>query len=101
MWSDNVLSCGALVCSIRVSNELGASRPAAAKMAMKVVLGLSIFDGCLLSVILILLRNLWGQAYTNSPEVLAYVAEVTPFIALLLLMDPISAVLSGNNKLSS
>ncbi|TYK28475.1 protein DETOXIFICATION 16-like isoform X1 [Cucumis melo var. makuwa] len=81
--------------STRVSNELGAGRPAAAKLAGCVVMTIAVIEGLLLATILILIRNVWGYAYSNEQEVVEYVANVVPLIAVSSFLDGLQCVLSG------
>jgi len=48
--------------STRVSNELGAGRPQAARLATRVVMVLAMVVGILIGLAMILVRNLWGYA---------------------------------------
>ncbi|KAJ3692393.1 hypothetical protein LUZ60_012743 [Juncus effusus] len=81
--------------STRVSNELGAGKPQAAKLAVSVVLCLAIIDGLIIGLILILIRNVWGYAYSNEEEVVKYVAIMLPILAVSNILDGIQSVLSG------
>ncbi|XP_078176665.1 protein DETOXIFICATION 16-like [Carex rostrata] len=81
--------------STRVSNELGAGRPETAKLAMRVVLYLDVAGGLIVGSILILIRNVWGYAYSNEEEVVKYVAIMLPVIAIANMFDGIQSVLSG------
>ncbi|KAJ4770333.1 Protein DETOXIFICATION [Rhynchospora pubera] len=81
--------------STRVSNELGAGRPEAAKLAVRVILCLAITGAIIIGTILILIRNIWGYAYSNEEEVVKYVAIMLPIIAISNMFDSIQSVLSG------
>ncbi|KNA08147.1 hypothetical protein SOVF_165200 isoform A, partial [Spinacia oleracea] len=81
--------------STRVSNELGAGRPEAARAAISVVMFLVISEGILIGTILILIRNIWGYAYSNEEEVVSYVAVMMPILAAVNLLDGLQSVLSG------
>ncbi|KAF3332691.1 MATE efflux family protein 8 [Carex littledalei] len=81
--------------STRVSNELGAGRPETAKLAVRVVLCLAITGGLIVGSILILIRNVWGYAYSNEEEVVKYVAIMLPIVAISNMFDGIQSVLSG------
>ena len=58
-----------VICSTRVSNELGAGRPEAARLATRVTMVLGLVTGVSLGLIMISVRNLWGYAYSNEKEV--------------------------------
>ncbi|KAK7358172.1 hypothetical protein VNO77_00096 [Canavalia gladiata] len=87
--------------SIRVSNELGAGHPWTACLAVHVVLVLAIIEGILVGIVMILMRNLWGYAYSNEVEVVEYVAIMLPILAASNFLDGIQCVLSVSSKISS
>ncbi|KAI8528641.1 hypothetical protein RHMOL_Rhmol12G0163400 [Rhododendron molle] len=82
--------------STRVSNELGAGNPQAARLAVSVVLVMAVTEGVLVGAVLILIRNLWGHAYSNEVEVVRYVAAMMPILAISNLLDGLQTVLSGS-----
>jgi MATE family multidrug resistance protein len=81
--------------SIRVSNELGAGRPQAARLATRVVILLAISLGVCEGLFMVLARNLLGYAYSNEKEVALYTAKLTPILAVCTLFDSLQCVLSG------
>ncbi|KAG6553559.1 hypothetical protein Mapa_004472 [Marchantia paleacea] len=81
--------------STRVSNELGAYRPYAAKLAGKVVFGISVMSACIIATSMVAARHVWGKAFSGVEEVVVNVAELMPLIALSALLDGIQGVLSG------
>ncbi|KAJ8550058.1 hypothetical protein K7X08_033765 [Anisodus acutangulus] len=81
--------------STRVSNELGAGRPHAAKIALAAVIVLSVTEVVLASTTLFAVRHVWGYAFTYEKEVVTYVAEITPILCISIIMDGAQAVLSG------
>ncbi|KAL3640744.1 Protein DETOXIFICATION 16 [Castilleja foliolosa] len=86
------LSCAV---STRVSNELGAGHPRSARLAVRVVLFIAISEGILVGLVLLLIRNIWGYAYTNEIEVVTYVATMMPILATSNFIDGLQCVLSG------
>ncbi|XP_043695206.1 protein DETOXIFICATION 16-like isoform X2 [Telopea speciosissima] len=84
--------------STRVSNELGAGHPQAARLAVLVVLVMAITEGILVGMVLILLRRVWGFAYSNEEEVAKYVANMMPVLALSNFLDGMQCVLSGTAR---
>ncbi|XP_057446956.1 protein DETOXIFICATION 16-like isoform X4 [Lotus japonicus] len=84
--------------SIRVSNELGAGHPRAARLAVSVVSVLAIVEGSLVATVLILIRNIWGYAYSNEVEVVKYVATMMPILAISHFIDAFQSVLSGTAR---
>uniref|UniRef100_A0ACD5ZVY3 Uncharacterized protein n=1 Tax=Avena sativa TaxID=4498 RepID=A0ACD5ZVY3_AVESA len=81
--------------STRVSNELGAGRPKAARLAVRVVVFLAISEGLAMGVVLVCVRYIWGHAYSDEEEVVAYVARMLLLISVANFLDGIQCVLSG------
>lgn len=84
-----------MVNSTRVSNELGAGHPEAARLAVRVAVTMAITQGVLVGLVIILVRNIWGYAYSNDIEVVKYVAIVMPILAGANFLDGLQTVLSG------
>ncbi|KAM0001923.1 putative multi antimicrobial extrusion protein [Helianthus debilis subsp. tardiflorus] len=81
--------------SVRVSNELGAGHPKSAAFAVAVVT-LSSFVICLICVVIILaLRHVISYAFTDGETVANAVSELTPLLAISILLNGIQPVLSG------
>lgn len=89
-----------LLHSTRVSNELGAGHPEAARLAVCVVIVMAITEGVLVGLVLILIRNIWGYAYSDEVEVVKYVATMMPILAISNLLDGLQSVLSGFSPFS-
>jgi Na+-driven multidrug efflux pump len=85
-----------LICSTRVSNELGAGNPQAAKVAVKAIMVLAIAEMVTVSMILYFCRNVLGYAFSKEKEIVDHVADMGPWICLSIIMDGLQAVLSGN-----
>jgi MATE family multidrug resistance protein len=81
--------------STRVSNELGAGQPDVAKFSVKIGLGLSSIQALIIASTQLILRNLWGNIFSSSDEVVDYVAKMMPLLAITSFMDGIQGVLSG------
>ncbi|XAR68382.1 hypothetical protein NMG60_11003483 [Bertholletia excelsa] len=81
--------------STRVSNELGAGHPRAAQLAVCVVIAMAIAEGILVGMIMMLIRNAWGYAYSSEVQVVRYVASMMPILATSNFLDGIQCVLSG------
>ncbi|XP_051197610.1 protein DETOXIFICATION 16 [Lolium perenne] len=81
--------------STRVSNELGAGRPQAAKMATKIVIGMAMSEGLVVVVTMILLRKVWGYMYSNEEEVVTYMARMIPVQAVSFFIDGLHNSLTG------
>lgn len=86
-----------LICSVRVSNKLGAGHPKAARLAAGVVLTMTILEGLLIGLLFIFLRNFWGYAYSSEIEVVEFVAKSMPTLAIVNFFGGLQRVLSGNN----
>ncbi|KAI3844287.1 hypothetical protein MKW92_023034 [Papaver armeniacum] len=84
--------------STRVSNELGADHPQAARLAVKVVLVLAASQGTLIGAIMILVGNIWGSAYSTEKEVVNYVAVMMPILAVSNFIYGLQYVLSGTAR---
>ncbi|KAK7290056.1 hypothetical protein RIF29_04203 [Crotalaria pallida] len=84
--------------STRVSNELGAGHPRAARLAVCVVLVMVIIEGILVGSVMILIRNIWGCAYSNEVEVVKHVATMLPILAASNFVDGLQCVLSGTAR---
>ncbi|RLM78538.1 protein DETOXIFICATION 16-like isoform X2 [Panicum miliaceum] len=79
----------------RVSNELGAGRPEAARLATRVVVLLALAVGASEGLAMVLVRNLWGYAYSNEEEVVRHTARMMPILAVSIVFDGLQCVLSG------
>lgn len=83
--------------STRVSNELGAGRPQAARLAVRVAVYMVAAEAFLAATVMILGRNVWGYCYSKEEEVVKYVGEMLLLIAVSHFFDGIQSVLSDNN----
>uniref|UniRef100_A0A0A0LST1 Protein DETOXIFICATION n=1 Tax=Cucumis sativus TaxID=3659 RepID=A0A0A0LST1_CUCSA len=81
--------------STRVSNELGAGHPAAAKLAGCVVMTMVTIHGVVVGTFFILIRNVWGYAFSNEQEVVEYLAKMLPIVAVSEFFSGLQCVLSG------
>ncbi|RWR93918.1 protein DETOXIFICATION 16-like protein [Cinnamomum micranthum f. kanehirae] len=84
--------------STRVSNELGAGRPQTARLAVMVVVAVDLTVGVIVGSTMILVRGIWGYAYSNEGEVVRYVAVMMPILATSNFLDGIQCVLSGTAR---
>lgn len=87
--------CNSLFCSTRVSNELGAGNPQAARLAACAVMVLAVTEAVIVSTTLFFCRNVLAYAFNSDKEVVNYVAELVPLLCLSIMMDSLQAVLSG------
>ncbi|GAB4853592.1 Protein DETOXIFICATION 16 [Ancistrocladus abbreviatus] len=84
--------------STRVSNELGAGQPRAARLAVCVALCMVATEGILAASIMILGRKIWGYSYSKEEKVVKYVGEMLVLIAGSHFIDGIQSVLSGTAR---
>lgn len=68
--------------STRVGNELGACKPAKAKLATLVALGCAVVIALISVTWTSVLRDKWGKLFTNDETVLRLTAAVMPIIGL-------------------
>lgn len=81
--------------STRVSNELGAGKPQAARLAVYAVMSLAIVLALLVSIILFACRHVYGYSFSNEKEVVDYVTSMAPLVCLSVILDSVQGVLSG------
>ena len=84
---------------MRVSNELGAGRPRAAKFSVIVVVCTTILVGVILMAVILITRNEFAVAFTDSKVVMRAVARLAPLLAFTMLLNSVQPVLSGLHKL--
>ena len=85
--------------STRVSNELGAGQPKAARLATRVIMIVSLSVCAAEGLVVLLARNIWGLAYSNNEEVIKYTVIVTPTLAAAIFLDGLQGVLSGKEEI--
>ncbi|OMP04682.1 Multi antimicrobial extrusion protein [Corchorus olitorius] len=88
------LPSAVMVCT-RVSNELGAGNPQAARFAVGVAMVLAAIEPLIVSITLFCCRYIYGYLFSNEAEVVNYVAEMLPLLCISVIMDSLQAVLSG------
>ncbi|XP_057961025.1 protein DETOXIFICATION 12-like isoform X2 [Malania oleifera] len=81
--------------STRVSNELGAGNPQAARVAVYSVMFLAIIETILVSSTLYASRHVFGYTFSNVREVVDYVTDIAPLLCLSVVLDSLQGVLSG------
>ncbi|PON71050.1 Multi antimicrobial extrusion protein [Trema orientale] len=81
--------------STRVSNELGAGNPQAARIATFAVMFLTIAETSIVTTTLFLSRHVFGYVFSNEKEVVDYVTEMAPLVCISVILDSIQGVLSG------
>ncbi|XP_050223071.1 protein DETOXIFICATION 12-like isoform X2 [Mercurialis annua] len=81
--------------STRVSNELGAGNPQAARIAVYAVMFLAFVETAIISSTLFASRRVFGYLFSNEKEVVDYVTMISPLVCLSVIMDSLQGVLSG------
>ncbi|KAG4113317.1 hypothetical protein ERO13_D13G215800v2 [Gossypium hirsutum] len=81
--------------STRASNELGAGRPRAARLAICVTLLMVVTEGTVIGTVMISGRKYWGYLYSKDEQVVKYVGQMLLLIAAAHLIDGIQSVLTG------
>nr|QBM79445.1 MATE15 [Rehmannia glutinosa] len=81
--------------STLVSNELGAGKPEAARIALCAVLVLAVTEFLIASITIYICRGILGYAFSEEKEVVNYIKEMVPFLCLSIVMDSLQSVLSG------
>ncbi|CAI9110627.1 OLC1v1010686C1 [Oldenlandia corymbosa var. corymbosa] len=77
----------AVAVSTRVSNELGAGNPKAAKLAVSLVLMEAITEFVLASLTLFLFRSRLGHAFSDDKQVVHYIKKMPPLLCISIIMD--------------
>ncbi|XP_042451291.1 protein DETOXIFICATION 33-like [Zingiber officinale] len=81
--------------SVRISNELGAGRPRAAKFSILCVLISSLTLGIIFFSLVLAFRDVYGVPFTNSADVVRAVSDLAVVFAFTLLLNSVQPVLSG------
>uniref|UniRef100_A0ACD5UEN2 Uncharacterized protein n=1 Tax=Avena sativa TaxID=4498 RepID=A0ACD5UEN2_AVESA len=91
-----MISIGFLAAAgVRVSNELGAGSARKAKFAIANVVTTSFFIGLVLFLFFLFFRGKLSYMFTTSEEVAAAVADLSPLLAVSILLNSVQPVLSG------
>ncbi|GMJ13115.1 hypothetical protein like AT1G15160 [Hibiscus trionum] len=81
--------------STRVSNELGAGNPQAARVAVYAAVALAGLETIVVSGTLFASRRVFGYVYSNEKEVVDYVTIMAPYVCVSVILDSLQGVLSG------
>jgi MATE family multidrug resistance protein len=63
-----------------------------------VVVLLALIVGMSEGLVIVLVGNLWGYAYSNEEEVTRYTARMMPVLAVSVMLDGQQCVLSGSSS---
>ncbi|CAA7410752.1 unnamed protein product [Spirodela intermedia] len=81
--------------AVRISNELGAGRPRAAKFSILVVLTSSAIIGVFFMALVLFLRDVYGVPFTNSSVVSPAVSKLAVLFSFSLLLNSVQPILTG------
>ncbi|KAF6168069.1 hypothetical protein GIB67_011454 [Kingdonia uniflora] len=81
--------------SVRVSNELGAGNPKSAAFSVLVVTLISFIISVIAAIVILALRHVISYVFTEGENVANAVSELTPLLAITLILNGIQPVLSG------
>ncbi|KAF2311792.1 hypothetical protein GH714_026747 [Hevea brasiliensis] len=93
-WDMQFMLGLAAATSVRISNELGAGHPKVAKLSVLVVNGTSIIS-IIFSVIVLSFRVILSKLFTSDTEVIEAVSDLTPLLAISVLLNGVQPILSG------
>ncbi|KAL1179683.1 hypothetical protein V6Z11_A03G176600 [Gossypium hirsutum] len=82
------------VCT-RVSNELGAGKPQAARVAVYAAMAIAVLETLIVTGALFASRRVFGYIYSNEKEVVDYVTTMAPLVCASVVLDSLQGVLSG------
>lgn len=85
-----------IICSTLVSNELGAGKAGAAKVAVHAVLVMAAIEVLISTFIILISRPILGHLISNDIAVVTYIEQMVPYLCLSIVMDSLQGVLSGD-----
>ncbi|KAF6145683.1 hypothetical protein GIB67_002777 [Kingdonia uniflora] len=80
---------------VRVSNELGAGNPRAAKFSVCVMVAISLIIQSTLAIIIWVTRNDYPAIFTDDKLVMAEVSRISLYLCVSLFLSSIQPILSG------
>lgn len=83
---------------MRVSNELGAGHPKSAAFSVIIVTSSSFVISVIAAILVMIFREVISYGFTEGEAVAKAVSELSPFLAVTLILNGVQPVLSGNNK---
>ncbi|KAF3786600.1 DETOXIFICATION 14 protein [Nymphaea thermarum] len=81
--------------SVRISNELGALRPKAAKFSVKVATLSSLSIGVVFMVVVVSTKQLFPRIFTSEADVIKETAKLANLLSLTMVLNSVQPVLSG------
>jgi multidrug resistance protein, MATE family len=80
---------------VRVSNELGAGNSKSASFSVVVVTVISFIICAIIALVVLALRDVISYVFTDGEEVAAAVSDLSPLLALAIVLNGVQPVLSG------
>lgn len=90
-----ILTLSFLICSVRVANELGRGSSKAAKFSIVVTVLTSFAIGFILFLLFLFLREKLAYIFTTNKDVADAVGDLSPLLAISILLNSVQPVLSG------
>ncbi|KAK4402751.1 protein DETOXIFICATION 29 [Sesamum angolense] len=81
--------------SVRVSNELGAGHPRAAKFSVLVVVVSSFLMALLVAILILIFQKQYPFLFSDNLEVIEVVYDLTPLLAFCIVLNNVQPALSG------
>ncbi|URE03497.1 MatE [Musa troglodytarum] len=81
--------------SVRVSNELGANHPKAAKFSVVIAVATSVLIGIFFTAVVLGFRKQLAELFTDVPELIGQTAKLGYLLGATILLNSIQPVLSG------
>ncbi|GAA5984384.1 hypothetical protein JCM10908_003328 [Rhodotorula pacifica] len=81
--------------AVRIGNLLGAQKPHLARVTSRLTIAIAVVCSGVNSIVLLLLRNVWGTLFSSEPEIIKLVADVLPLVAAFQLWDGLSGAMGG------
>ncbi|XP_011087098.1 protein DETOXIFICATION 30 [Sesamum indicum] len=81
--------------SVRVSNELGAGHPRAAKFSVLVVVVSSFLMALFVAILILIFQKQYPFLFSDNLEVIEVVYELTPLLAFCIVLNNVQPALSG------
>lgn len=81
--------------SVRVSNELGAGHPKSAAFSVLIVTISSFAIALILAIIVLVFRHTISYIFTGGTTIAEAVSDLTPFLAISIVLNGVQPVLSG------
>ncbi|XP_024638064.1 protein DETOXIFICATION 40 isoform X2 [Medicago truncatula] len=89
------LALDSLSICVRVSNELGAGNSKSASFSVVVVTVISFIICAIIALVVLALRDVISYVFTEGEEVAAAVSDLSPLLALAIVLNGVQPVLSG------